>query len=243
MLRFLLSPLAWCLLAATAAWLAGAARPRLRRLAGIAALASLALMTPWGAYLLAGALELRAASLAASCEGPPPQVIVVLGGGLARPAAGPDDLQALSPHSLRRVLAAWQLWLKHPDRKVVIAGGGPFQPPESTVMASLAHRLGVPLGHLSTETRSMNTAENLAGLAALQPPLDRRIWLVSSALHLPRAVAAARQAGFEPCAVPADFRGLPPTGLASLLPHSASLALAEDAIHEIVGAAWYAWFR
>jgi len=40
----------------------------------------------------------------------------------------------------------------------------------------------------------------LAGIAV--PP---RIWLVTSALHMPRALVAFRAAGFEPCSYPSDF--------------------------------------
>lgn len=243
MMDLLLSPLSWFLAAAAGTWWARRAKGHVRWLHWVAAAAtaaSLFLMTPLGANLLVGALERHVPPEQGSCSAVPPTTIVVLGGGLDRPPAGEDDLEALSLSSTRRVVAAWQLWNTQPGSRMVIAGGGPFALAESTVMASLARRLGVPASEITTETRSMDTAGNFAALAAMQPPLDRRFWLVSSAMHVPRAVASAHRVGFQPCAWPADPRWLPPGGLGYYLPQSSALEKAEDAIHEIVGLAAYA---
>lgn len=235
MSRLLLSPLSWCLLAVAAAWLAGPRRPRLRLSMGAAVALSLALMTPWGAGLLSQPLEQSAQQVEPRCASEPPRTIVVLGGGLDRRPDRADDVQALSAASARRVMAARQRWVDAPLSRVVIAGGGPYPQAESTVMAALALQLGIPEESITTETRSMNTAENLAQLATLQPTVDTRIWLVTSAMHLPRALATARSAGFQACASPADLHTPARRGLNRFLPQSESLQQAEDALHELVG--------
>src|SRR3546814_14992278 len=57
------------------------------------------------------------------------------------------------------------------------------------------------------EAQSRNTAENARLTAALVGQGDGRPWLlVTSAWHMPRAVASFRAAGLEVLAYPVDFR-------------------------------------
>ena len=56
------------------------------------------------------------------------------------------------------------------------------------------------------ETGSINTRENaLDSYGLLAPRGIRRIILVTSALHMPRAAVAFRKAGFDVIPAPADF--------------------------------------
>ena len=124
---------------------------------------------------------------------------------------------------------------------LVLAGGGPYRVSESAVLRELVLQLGVPAASIRTESRSQTTWENAEQVRALQPALPARIRLVSSAVHLPRALVAFRAAGFEPCAIASDRRYLPPGGIGYYLPQSSALRKAEFALHELVGEAVYRW--
>jgi uncharacterized SAM-binding protein YcdF (DUF218 family) len=236
----LLSPLAFAVLlalAAVASW------RRLSRSARVAAmlfeLLLLVAMTPFGANLLVWQLEAQVP--AAACAPASNDPIVVLSAGLEREPASIDDFAALSASSLRRALAGATAWRQTPQARLVFAGGGPFSISESAVLQRFAESLGVPAAAILREERSQTTWENAEQLRALAPPLPATIRLVSSALHLPRAVLAFRAAGFEPCVIVAERRYHPPGGIGYYLPQSSGLSKSEAALHEIFGTQLYRW--
>jgi uncharacterized SAM-binding protein YcdF (DUF218 family) len=142
--------------------------------------------------------------------------------------------------SLRRLFAAVALWQRIPNARLVIAGGG-YHVPESVLLANLAESLGVPSSSIETEKQSHTTWENAMDVADLKPAVPKRIWLVSSAIHLPRAFAAFRARGFEPCIWPSesDYVSLH-WRIGYFVPQSSALAKADSAIHELIGGAVYA---
>lgn len=238
MTDFLLSPLTW-LIAASLVLLG--ARRRWLRLPAIA-LATLALVatTPLGANALVRLVEIDAGD-PASCAAPLPEAIVVLGGGFDGDPQGADDVVALSAPSLRRLLAGAAAFARDRTARLYIAGAADERVPESRVLAALAERLGVPAAAITTEQTSMTTWENAEHLRALPQPPPTRIALVSSALHLPRALVAFRAAGFDACAIASDSAWVPPRGLGYFLPRTSALRKADAAIHEIVGMLVYRW--
>jgi uncharacterized SAM-binding protein YcdF (DUF218 family) len=75
---------------------------------------------------------------------------------------------------------------------------------EGGVRARLAAELGVPAAAVLVETRGLTTRGEAARCAErLLPRGARRILLVTSPLHLPRARASFESAGFEVLAAPA----------------------------------------
>lgn len=213
--------------------------PRWCRWTGVAlvVLAWLA-MAPVGANLLVLGIESRVPSITA-CEKPLPATIVVLSGGTDRRPRSADDFSALSASSLHRLFAGIKLWQRTPGARLVIAGGS-WGVPESVLLANLAERMGVPRGAIETEQRSHTTWENALNVATLSPAVPRRIWLVSSALHLPRAVGAFRAWGFEPCAWPSESLYVPfSVSVGYFMPQRSSLAKVDLAIHELLGGLAY----
>lgn len=198
------------------------------------------LTTPLGAYALARLVLTRLPS-AQSCAGPPPNTIVVLSEGSERPPHSEDDYGALRLLSLRRLYTAVELWHDQPDSRLVISGGGYRRIPDAAPMASLARALGVPAKKIEIEERSRTTWQNAKYVAALAPPVSRRIWLVTSAIHMPRALGAFRAWGFEPCAWPS---GLEYTrlhfGPASFVPQGSAVTDSTLALHELLGDIEYA---
>jgi uncharacterized SAM-binding protein YcdF (DUF218 family) len=201
----------------------------------------LLLATPLGANLLLALAERRAPISA--CTAPAPATIVLLGGGVRRAPESPDDVGALSSASVQRTIDAVAWVLASPGTDLVISGG--MRPgdevAESTLMATLARRLGVPAASIRTETASRTTWENAQFVRSLAPRLPSRIALTTSALHLPRALIAFRAAGFEPCAHPVDYRAAPFRDLADLLPRGGALAASDAVIHEWIGELVYRW--
>jgi len=237
----LLSPLAWSVAIALLLALLWRRLPRALCLLGLAIETALVIaMTPFGANGLVRIIESRLP--AKTCQAPAPSTIVVLAGGFSRPPDSPRDFGAANLHSLHRLFAGVALWRRMPQAQLVISGGGSYTVAESTVLAELARRLGVPAQAIRTETHSHSTWQNAHELAALSPRLPKRIWLVSSALHLPRALFAFRQAGFAPCAWPSVSLYVPPNGsFGYYIPQSSSLTKVEAALHELVGGWEYAW--
>lgn len=238
---FLLSPLIYTLLfGALLAWL-WRRLPRAARCAGVVVeIVLLSAMAPVGANALVWAVESRTPSPHA-CGTPAPSTIVVLSGGTDRLPNSAEDFAALDESSLDRLFAGLALWRRTPGARLVIAGGGrPIA--QSALMGGLAERMGVPASAIVTEQASSTTWENARNVAALSPPLPRRIWLVSSDLHLPRALMAFRAWGFQPCVWPSGSLHVPfGWSIGYFMPQTSSLHKADRAIHEIVGGLVYAW--
>jgi uncharacterized SAM-binding protein YcdF (DUF218 family) len=238
-----LSPLVLGLLLALVLWRLRGRGPRwLRRFSWLLIGLCLALSTPLGANALLALAESRA-PVAAACALPAPTTVVLLAGGVRRrESADPADVGALNEASVQRTLEAVALTLRQPGAQLVISGG--FDKgvvAESTRMAELALRLGLPREAIRTETSSLTTWENAQQVRALQPALPTRIWLVTSAVHMPRALIAFEAAGFTPCSAPADRRSSLFENAADLVPRGGAVAKSEAVLHELVGEIVYRW--
>lgn len=183
---------------------------------------------------------------ATKCVSPLPDTIVVLGGGSQRDAANDQDVMALAEMSLRRLIVAADLQRENPESTLVISGGiARYDMPESVLMGALAERLGVPRANLLLEQASRTTWQNAQFVAALQPAIPRRIRLVTSDIHLPRAVFAFEQAGFDVCAIGAGSLYAARDDWAYFLPSTTALAKSDAVLHELLGDVAYraGWLR
>lgn len=219
--------------------------PRGLRIVALAPLVGCVLLaTPMVANPLVHFIESRIAS--SQCVSPLPETIVVLGGGSQRDAANDQDVMALAEMSLRRLIVAAALQRETPESTLVISGGvARYDTPESVLMGAMAERLGVPHAALRFELESRTTWQNAQFVAALQPPVARRIRLVTSDIHLPRAVYAFEQAGFEVCAVGAGSLYSERDDWGYFLPSTSALEKSDAALHELLGDAAYraGWLR
>ena len=240
MLSSLVSPLRLGVLIGLLAVLAWRWSPRALRVVWIAAiLICVLLTTPLVANVLVGMQESRAAA-GVACGESAPATIVLLGGGVSLAAKDADDVGVLTERSLRRLFAAVDLQRQHADAMLVIAGGiSRYDISESALLGALATRLGVPAAALRLEERSRSTWQNACFVAELQPQIAKRIWLVTSALHMPRARYAFEQAGFDVCSWSVDARYSAGSGIGYFVPSTAGLENADAALHELVGEAAY----
>ncbi len=141
---------------------------------------------------------------------PSADAIVVLGGAmhfywLEREHVTPYELEN------SRLAAGARAWLAHKAPVIVLSGGGDNggnpKNSEARLMANAIQRLGVPADALMLEPESRNTRDNARFTAALadQHGFDR-ILLVTSSLHMPRAVIEFRKAGVDVVPVPVPER-------------------------------------
>lgn len=140
---------------------------------------------------------------------PDAQAIVLLGGAITLPGGLHRHSALIEPSD--RILHAFRLYKAGKAPKIFIAGGnnpleGRRRTPEAVFIADLLREWGVPQEAIEFEGGSINTHENAENAwKALQPRGIRRILLVTSASHMPRAAAAFRKVGFDVAAAPADF--------------------------------------
>jgi len=128
--------------------------------------------------------------------------IVVLGGGsgYAWMDRAPVDPQQLAGS---RLAAGARAWLARRAAVVVLSGGGSGGDSEAREMANAISRLGVPASALMLEEHSRDTRDNARNTAALLRRHGmRRVLLVTSSLHMPRASLLFRQAGVDVRAMP-----------------------------------------
>ena len=139
-----------------------------------------------------------------------PTGIIVLGG-----AINPERSAARGQISLddasERVTVAVELARKYPSARIVFSGGNASLffsgPSEANFAVLFFESLGVPRDRITLETQSRNTAENAAFTRRLIAPKPGEHWLlVTSALQMPRAIGAFRQAGFPVEAYPVDYQ-------------------------------------
>lgn len=187
---------------------------------------------------LAMRLESRYPPVAAVETLPENPVIIVLASGPAYEESLPDGLQLnLAAH--RRTHAAVGLW-QHTGGTLIFSGTT-FHDETHAVsarMALLAVQLGVPREAIRLETRSRNTYENLRNTASMIGP-GRKVIVVTSALHMPRAMAVAEALGMNAVAAPADFRAKRWMSWRAWLPDAGTREYLYMVLHEWFGLAWY----
>lgn len=163
--------------------------------------------------------------------------IVVLGGGVTPPSMGSDMLNLEG--GADRVWFGARLFHAGKAPLVVLSGGSDpeysaFSEAESMALFMVA--LGVERDVLLLESASRNTTQNAVFTAALLAERGiNRILLVTSALHMPRAVAQFEAAGMTVIPAPTDHEVLHRPGWQRWLPDTAALDGSARAMKEWVG--------
>ena len=169
----------------------------------------------------------------------PRNAIVLLGAGTVRTPVGTVESTLFANGRINEGLALYRdCKAAGRDCKLEVSGGDAMHTgqPEATVYGALLQRLGVPVGALLLEPRSMNTWQN----AQFSVPLLRdygaqRVVLVSSATHLRRASLYFAHFGITATPVRGDWVEARLDGW----PQSWNFAVTDLALHEYVGALRY----
>ncbi len=107
-----------------------------------------------------------------------------------------------------RITAVAELANQFPSARIILSGGSghPDAISESSIAKQALVAMGVPEGRIELETRSRNTCENAAESAITAKPKANEVWLlVTSASHMPRAIACFRAANFPVTPFPVDY--------------------------------------
>jgi uncharacterized SAM-binding protein YcdF (DUF218 family) len=152
-----------------------------------------------------------------------------------------------APSAGDRLIQAMRLWRAGKAQTIIVSGGNlPWGRPsasEASVAAELLHAYGIPPDSIIVESNSRNTHQNAINTAGIWR--ERRFrsgLLVTSATHMPRALASFRKVGLDVAPWPADFRGHSYPLVYSvfdLLPDASSLDKTTTAIKEWLGLAVY----
>ncbi|AGH98010.1 YdcF family protein [Micavibrio aeruginosavorus] len=112
-----------------------------------------------------------------------------------------------------RALKAMEIGRKYPQAKIVFSGGTGFLTDnartEDMDIADFLARQGYPLDNVIFENQSRNTYENILDSKELiQPGIGERWILITSAYHMPRAMAVIEELGWGTVIipVPVDYR-------------------------------------
>lgn len=136
-------------------------------------------------------------------------VIAVLGGGAVNDVPDIDGASALTAISMNRLATGMRLQ-KMLNVPLVVSGGQVFA--DSGVEAEISKRVLVGMGTdaamVYTDTQALNTRQNAQNIAAMCREHGwQRVAVVTSALHMPRAMQnfAAAGDGLEFTAYPCDY--------------------------------------
>jgi uncharacterized SAM-binding protein YcdF (DUF218 family) len=176
-----------------------------------------------------------------SATPPTADAIVVLAGGLYRkaPEYGAED--TVNGYVLERLRYAARL--RRLTGKPILVTGGSWREgvrPEAQAMKeSLEQDFHIPVQWV--EDQSRNTFENAQFSASiLRQHGVHTIYLVTHALHMPRARDAFERAGVQVIPAPTLFAVRDKLTIFHFLPQASSFAISASVFYEALGRLWYA---
>ena len=173
-----------------------------------------------------------------------PDGIVVLGGAISPDVSAARGTVALD-EAAERITAAAELARRFKNARIVFAGGSGAlifdEGAEAPFAVAQLEALGVAHERITAEEQSRNTIENAVFSRLLANPKAGERWLlVTSAYHMPRAIAAFRAAAFAVEAYPVDWRTRGPIDAVRPFPSLADgLRRTDTAVHEWIGLVAY----
>ncbi|HUN50720.1 MAG TPA: YdcF family protein [Candidatus Sulfotelmatobacter sp.] len=167
----------------------------------------------------------------------PPRVdgIIVLGGALAPDRATAHNRPAFN-QSVERMLAFVSLARRYPQARLLFTGGNgalfPGAESEADVARQFFADFAPDLTRIEYEGRSRNTHENALFSYRQMAPRPGETWLlITSAMHMPRAVGCFRAVGWPVLPWPVDYR----TGGAPAISFTGDLSSIDNATKEWLG--------
>jgi len=138
-----------------------------------------------------------------------------------------------------RLLAGADLARRFPDAKFVFSGIVGDDPRQQDAEHAAAERtfltMGLAPGRVLYERTSLDTGQNLVNSMKLVRPKPGETWvLVTSAVHMPRAMAIARKLGWKMVPWPSDYISTRGTGVYFGFPADGLLDI-DNTLHEWVG--------
>jgi uncharacterized SAM-binding protein YcdF (DUF218 family) len=213
-------------------------KPRLAARLAVASLVLLALLS----VPVVGGFSLQALEIAPALDlnnPPSAEAIVVLGGGrrIGSPEYGGDSVNAFTLERLR--YAAWLH--RRTGRPILVTGGAPGGgcTPEGILMTqTLGQDFKTPVKW--QENRALTTWDNARNSATLlKQDGIKRIYLVSHAWHLRRAVPLFEKEGLEVVPAGTGFSSSDSNDIFDWIPNTRAYTESYLALHEWLGVLWY----
>ena len=172
--------------------------------------------------------------------------IVLLTGAESTAASAVSGLPQLGSHG-NRYVAVLRLATRYPAARIVVSGeplvqaGQPELDSQTAVAKAILRDLGVDPKRVTFEQRSWDTCDNARNTRNLVDPRPGETWvLVTSAMHMPRAVACFRAVGWDAIvSYPDAYRAVPGLDRPRAFRIVDNLQLFDEALHEWVGLAYY----
>lgn len=150
----------------------------------------------------------------------------------------------LSKTSLMRLTEGMRIYRLNPGAKLLLSG---YKSKDiisnAKAMSKVAQSLGIPNSDIIIAEEPKDTAEEAqywAHYLNKRMLKDQNFALVTSAMHIPRAMYLFQNQGLQPIAAPTEYRTGGHHGLSwrSWFPNARSLTLVESAWHEYLGKLW-----
>jgi uncharacterized SAM-binding protein YcdF (DUF218 family) len=164
----------------------------------------------------------------------PVRWVAVLGGGYSTDESLPDSSR-INGASLARLLEGIRVQKALPGSKLLLSVGG-----DDSEVSALAVKMAGKMGLGGEELQIVEGAWDTRDEVGLMRKTlgDDSFVLVTSASHLPRAVALFEAAGMHPMPVPTDHWVKRREGYEQWLPSGSSLRRSERAFYEYLGLLW-----
>ncbi len=170
---------------------------------------------------------------------PTAEAIVVLGGTLSR--LTPPRIQSEESKGSRLAYAV-RLFQQGKGPLILVSGGSPYKDihgqmrTESLDMKDYLISFSVPENQILEENQSRNTEENALYSARLLKERNiKKIILVTSAFHLPRAMTWFKKYNLEIIPFPTDFKDATGENYSNLIPNAEALVDFSLALKEYLG--------
>lgn len=159
-------------------------------------------------------------------------LIVVLASG--------DPRARLDAAGWERLEGAVRLW-RHSGGTLLFSGGPGLS--EDNALGGTMHSAGLTFGLPASALRFVGGGRNTLEDVLQATPLVRGhpgpVWLVTSALHMPRALATADRQGWNARPLAVDYQQLELAFLPSCLPSNGGPMRLAEALHEVIGRLTY----
>ena len=140
---------------------------------------------------------------------------------------------------LVRLIEGIRLYRKFPDVKLILSGGGVFDPlSNAEIMSHVSKELGVHENDIIIESESKDTEDEARLIKTIVN--EDQFFLVTSAYHMPRSIALFRKLGMNPIPAPTGHEVKKKHGLSpyDFFPNPGNLKNTEKAVHEYLGILW-----
>jgi uncharacterized SAM-binding protein YcdF (DUF218 family) len=183
-------------------------------------------------YWLLGNLEYQYPALNSLDDSDRIDTIVVLSGYAEADYKIPIS-SSVNSSSAYRIIEAIRIFRNYPKAKIIISGSGDIP----NIIKQLAVSIGLNPNNIGVENQSTSTYESALNLQ--KELTERKIVLVTSAGHMPRAMAVFKKFGMNPTPAPTDYMSKKNYLAISYLPSPLHLMYSDLAVYEYLGLLWY----